>query len=123
MKVVYICSPLRGDIERNIQNAHDYCKTSAQMGVVPLAPHAIFTKYLDDREPDQREQGLIMGHKLLLKCDELWYFGEHISEGMAAEIQLAKQNGIPVHQVIDPDDLLCYPDCLENIAEIVTLCS
>ena len=123
MKVVYICSPLRGDIERNIQNAHDYCQMSAQMGVVPLAPHAIFTKYLDDREPEQREQGLAMGLELLLKADELWYFGEHISEGMAAEINLAKQNGIPVHQVIDPDDALCYPECPVNVAEIVSLYS
>ncbi|MCL2857982.1 MAG: DUF4406 domain-containing protein [Oscillospiraceae bacterium] len=123
MKVVYVCSPLRGDVERNSQNARYYCQMSAGMGVVPLAPHAIFTQYLDDRKPEQREQGLAMGLELLLKCDELWWFGSVVSEGMAAEIKLAKQSGIPIHQVIDPDDPLCYPACPQNVAEIVTLYS
>lgn len=51
MKLVYVCSPLRGDIESNIHNAHDYCSMVVSMGAIPLAPHTIYTKYLDDREP------------------------------------------------------------------------
>lgn len=51
MKLVYVCSPLRGDIERNIQKAHHYCGMVVLLGAIPLAPHTIYTKYLDDREP------------------------------------------------------------------------
>jgi hypothetical protein len=121
MKLVYVCSPLRGDIERNIQNANEYCRIAAQMGVIPLAPHTIFTQYLDDTVPNQREQGLKMGLELLLKCDELWFFGTDVSEGMGAEIKLAQQNGIPAYQVIDPDNPLDYPACPQNVAEIISL--
>ena len=43
MRLAYICSPLRGDIEKNIQKAHEYCAYAASCGVIPLAPHTIFT--------------------------------------------------------------------------------
>lgn len=121
MKLVYICSKLRGDIEHNIQKAHEYCRMAVELGVIPIAPHTIYTKYLDDREPDQRERGLQMGLELLLRCGELWYFDKEISEGMAAEINLAKQNGIPIFQIIDPDNPICYPSCPQDLAEIMTL--
>ena len=61
-----------------------------------------------------------MGLELLLRCSELWYFDKDISEGMAAEINLARQNGIPVYQVIDPDNPMCYPACPQDVAEIIT---
>ena len=48
---IYICSPLRGDIERNIQRAVGYSRFVFGMGGVPLAPHAIFTAFLDDNIP------------------------------------------------------------------------
>lgn len=121
MKLVYICSPLRGDIERNISNAHEYCRIATNIGVIPLAPHTIFTRYLDDTKPEQREQGLKIGQELLRKCDELWFFGTKISEGMEAEIKLARENNIPVHAVLNPDDPLCYPGCPADIAEIMSL--
>ena len=104
MKVVYICSPLRGDMERNISKAHEYCRRAINMGVIPIAPHAVYTRYLDDRKPEQRERGLLIGQELLLKCDEVWAFGFEISEGMADEIEIALQNNIPVYLCEDPND-------------------
>lgn len=52
MRLVYISSPMRGDVERNIQRARDYCAYAASCGVIPLAPHTIFTQYLDDEQPE-----------------------------------------------------------------------
>jgi hypothetical protein len=52
LRLVYISSPLRGDVERNIQRARDYCAYAASCGVIPLAPHTIFTQYLDDEQPE-----------------------------------------------------------------------
>lgn len=57
--------------------------------MIPLAPHTIFTQYLNDAVPEQREQGLRMGHELLERCDELWVMGDTISRGMKDEIGLA----------------------------------
>lgn len=99
MKLVYICSPLRGDIENNIKKAISYCKYAATKNVVPLAPHTIFTQYLNDNIPKEREQGLYMGIQLLKKCDEIWVFGNRISEGMSSEIKLAKKLNIPIKYI------------------------
>ena len=55
-----------------MEKAKDYCAYAASCGVIPLAPHTIFTQYLNDAVPEQREQGLRMGHELLERCDELW---------------------------------------------------
>lgn len=104
MRLVYISSPLRGDIGRNIQKARDYCAYAASCGVVPLAPHTIFTQYLDDEQPEQREQGLRMGHDLLRRCDELWIMGSTISTGMREEIDLAKKLYLPILYV--PEEMI-----------------
>lgn len=94
--LVFICSPLKGDMEANMQRANRYCRFAAWQGVVPLAPHTIFTQYLDDENEEERAAGRYLGLQLLKKCDELWCFGERISEGMKAEITLAKKRGIRV---------------------------
>lgn len=96
MKMVYICSPLRGDIDENIKNAVCYSKDAANQGVLPLAPHTIFTQYLNDLIPAERQQGLKMGLELLARCDELWVYGSLISEGMQAEILYAKEHNMPI---------------------------
>lgn len=96
LKMVYICSPLRGNLDRNITNAVSYSKHAAGQGVLPLAPHTIFTQYLNDLIPAERQQGLTMGLELLARCDELWVYGSLISEGMRAEIQYAKEHSMPI---------------------------
>lgn len=96
MKMVYICSPLRGDLKRNMDNAVRYSKHASEQGVLPLAPHTIFTQYLDDLIPIERQKGLDMGLELLARCDELWVYGSLISEGMQAEILYAKEHNMPI---------------------------
>lgn len=90
-KQVYICSPLHGNMDGNIYKAIQYCRVAAEMGVIPLASHTIFTQYLNDNIPEQRDQGLRMGRALLKRCDEIWICGNVVSQGMRAEIQLAKE--------------------------------
>lgn len=101
MRLVYICSPLRGDMEANKKRADEYCAYAASCGVVPLAPHTIFTRYLDENIPEQRKQGLDMGLELLKRCDDLWVMGSEISEGMKAEIELAKEEQMPILYISD----------------------
>lgn len=100
-KLVYVCSPYHGDMERNRQNAVEYCEYAARMGVIPLAPHTIFTQYLDDDVPSQREVGLKMGLELLKRCDELWVFGPVITEGMKQEMIEANLENITVRILPD----------------------
>lgn len=98
MRLVYICSSLLGDIEKNIQNAHDYCKYAADCGVIPLAPHTVFTHYLHGPQP---EQGVKMGLELLKRCDEIWVMGSSFTEGMRGEMKLAEAEHIPILYIPD----------------------
>ena len=92
---IYICSPLRGDIPKNIGKALTYCREVALNGDMPIAPHIYFTQFLDDSKENERELGLNFGLELIKICDELWVYGEP-SEGMKAEITLAEVLGIEV---------------------------
>ena len=91
-KYIYVCSPLKGDIEGNRNKAIKYCSHVADQGHIPIAPHVYFTTFLDDRNKDHRALGLAFGLDILKKCDELWIFGDHISDGMRAEILWWSEN-------------------------------
>ena len=97
MKKVYICSPYRGDVETNVQNARKYCRAAVELSCLPIAPHLLFPQFLDDDNPRERERGMIIAHELIFMCDELWAFGlDNPSEGMGKEICWAEGAGVPV---------------------------
>ena len=94
--LVYICSPLSGDVERNQANARRYCRYAVESGTIPLAPHLYFPQFLNDADLIERNLALFMDIVLLSKCAELWVFGETISKGMSIEIEKAKRKGQPI---------------------------
>ena len=103
-RFIYVCSPLRGDYEKNMENAETYCRLIMRHvpDAVPLAPHLYFPRFLDDTDAEARELGMSAGIALLDKCDELWVFGIYNpSEGMKREIEHAKERGIPVRDGFD----------------------
>ena len=72
---------------------------AVKQGVVPVAVHLMYPQILDDRIPVERKKGLDMGLRVLEACDEIWIFGERISEGMWQEWEEAEKLGIPVRMV------------------------
>ena len=88
--IVYICSPYAGDVETNVQKARRYCRFAVDKGYIPIAPHLLFTQFLNDDNPKERQLGIFFGNAVMSKCSEVWVFGEHISNGMEAEIKRAK---------------------------------
>ena len=98
-KVVYIASPLSGDIEQNLQFARLACRYAMAQGAAPFAPHLLYTQMLDDSRPEERKLGIDMGSRMLERCDELWLCGDRISHGMAGEKKLAEALGIPVRSI------------------------
>ena len=99
MKLVYICSPYAGDIEKNIRFARDACRYALEQGCAFIAVHLLYPQFLNDGVPSQREAGIQMGLRVLASCDQLWICGEHISPGMSGEIAEAKRLGIPIREV------------------------
>ena len=94
--LVYVASPFAGNTEYNISKARGYCRFAVAKGCIPIAPHLLYPQFMDDDDKEQRELGLFFALILLGKCDELWVFGERVSDGMAAEIAKAKKRGMPV---------------------------
>ena len=104
-KKVYVCSPFRPtavsltdraeEQRSNIERALKACRILAMMGIQPLAPHLYFTRFLKDDVAAERAAGMQFGLSWLEQADELWVFGDTVSEGMAQEIAKAKELGKP----------------------------
>lgn len=95
-RCVFICSPFAGDTAGNMLKAIRYMRFASDAGCVPFAPHLLYPQVLDEFDPAERELGISYGLVWLNKCDELWVFGRHISNGMAREIAKAQKRGIPI---------------------------
>ena len=99
--VVYICSPLSGDIPGNQEKARRYCRFAVDSGCIPLAPHLFFPQFMREDSRAERDLALFMDIVLLSKCAELWVFGSTISKGMSMEIEKAKRKGQPIRYFTD----------------------
>ena len=94
--MVFICSPFAGDIPLNINRAKRYARFAVNRQAVPVIPHLMYPRFLDEHSLEERELGIEMGLRLLENCQEIWVFGERISSGMVVEIEKAKSLKIPV---------------------------
>lgn len=95
MKKVYICAPLSGDVQDNLEKAKRYSEYALKCGAAPVTPH-FYAMCLNDSIPKEREMGIAAGLSLLWFCDEVWVFGDETTEGMAQEIKLAHNLNIKV---------------------------
>lgn len=103
-KLVYICSPCRGNYEMNMDNAATYSRIAFKKGYIPITPHLYFTRFMNDDNEREHCMAMDAGLQLLLMCSEVWVFDlDHPSEGMQAEIALAIRHGIPI---FDGDEIL-----------------
>ena len=103
-RFIYICSPCRVDMEKNITKAQGYCREVVELfpDVVPIPPHVYCTQFMDDTNPKERALGMELGISLLGICSELWVYGmDNPSEGMKAEIEYAKEHGILVRDAAE----------------------
>ena len=102
MRKVYVCAPLGGDVESNLKKVRTYTEYALRCGTAPVVPH-FYAECLDDNDPKDREIGLAAGLSLLWFCDELWIFGDEITEGMRREIDFCKNLNIKTRAVKDSD--------------------
>ncbi len=98
MKKVYICSPLGGDVAHNLEQIRRYTRFALMCGTAPVVPH-FYALCLDDNKSNEREIGMAAGLSLLWFCDELWVFGNTVTEGMKSEIQFCKNLNIRIKSI------------------------
>ncbi len=98
MKKVYICSPLGGDVEENLRKVRRYTQYALKCGTAPVVPH-FYALCLNDNNPKEREIGMTAGRSLLWFCDELWIFGDEITDGMSMELALCKNLNVKTRKI------------------------
>ena len=102
MKKVYVCAPLGGNVESNLKKVRAYTEYALRCGTAPVVPH-FYALCLNDNDPKDREIGLAAGLSLLWFCDELWLFGDTVTEGMRAELQFCKNLNIRIRKITEKE--------------------
>lgn len=102
MHRAYICSPLGGEVLKNLEKAKRYAQYVFKCGMAPVVPH-FYALVLNDDIPDERKLGMQAGISLLWVCDEVWVFGSEITEGMKKEIIFAEKLNIKVKYISEND--------------------
>ena len=100
MKIVFIAHPISGDIKGNLEKV---IKIVRQLNIerddiIPFAPYWVDCHALNDDVPEERERGIKNDTEFFKRgvIDELWLYGDRISNGMQAEINLATKLNIPI---------------------------
>jgi hypothetical protein len=97
-KIVYVAHAIGGDVEANLTDLRRIVLSMNMLpGIVPFVPYYADVVSIGE-SPAMRQRG-IENDTAVLKSgivDELWLTGERLSPGMAAEMELARQLGIPV---------------------------
>lgn len=99
-KLIYICSPYRGNVfkrYRNIRYAKKLTKEALKRGYAPITTHLYLTKVCNDNKVKERLQGMRAGKEILASCGQVLLGTRYgISEGMTSELEKAELLNIPV---------------------------
>ncbi len=100
MKIAYIAHPIRGALRGNLEKIREIGRkiNLTEPNTVPFAPYYFDCYSLDDRVLKERKRG-IKNDVCLIKrgfIDEVRLYGDRITPGMMAEINLAHDLKIPV---------------------------
>lgn len=100
MKIIYIAHPIGGDVQNNIKKVLAIVRdlNLTRTDIVPCAPYVVDVQALDDATPYERARGIANNTALISRgiFDEIWLYGDKISEGMINEIALFERHGLKV---------------------------
>ncbi len=94
-KFVFISHEMSGDVEGNMEKVAAICQKIQSTEIIPMFPSALTRRYKEPRDVSAIKFG-IAEYFRSKKADELWLYGDKITEGMKKEIKLARENNIPV---------------------------
>lgn len=93
-KLVYICAPLRRDVEKNVEFARRKAQEVFAEGDIPICPHLMFPPVADLGDPVQDQKARDMCLRLIESCQQLNVYGSEWTDGMWTEIHHASKLGI-----------------------------
>ena len=98
MKKVYLCAPFH--VDEDLQQIKTYTHYALRCGTAPVVPH-FYALCLDDEIT--KERCVAAGRSLLWFCDELWVFGDEITEAMRTEIEFCRNLNIRIRTISDDE--------------------
>ena len=99
-KQVYICSPLLGNLSKNIANADKYRQYAIECGVSPISIHEDY-RVVDWKDSKQSKTALENALTKIWFSDELWVMGNEITNRMRDEIKFCEDFNITVRYIGD----------------------
>ena len=91
VQTVFVCAPVAGDVEANLEKIRAYCKELVKNGSIPVAPVLMSLQFLDDNIPAERVIGMRIGHEMMRSCNSMHVLGTNVTKGMAADITAASK--------------------------------
>ena len=79
---------------RSTKELREYCRELYELGYLPICPNIMFSQFLADDIPEEREESKAMSLELLRRCRVVVVCTNDITENMEKEILLAKKLGI-----------------------------
>lgn len=104
MKLVYLAHPYISDPQNNVELVNKIAKKiisaqivpSGNMEYIPFVPHNVLSVFSESDNPQVRGITEELSRRMVTFCAELWICAPTISEGMAIEIEVAKEIQIPI---------------------------
>ena len=99
---IYVCAPLGEELKKELEDAAKYYEFTLQSECVPVGPHAL-SKMLGCKNKAEIKQMRQAGMSLIWFCDEIWVFGEQVTESMQEEICFGRNMKIRMRKIRDKD--------------------
>lgn len=68
VRCIFVCSRYAGNVARNTEIAEQLCRIIADAGYAPFAPHLLYTRFLNNEHPVERERGITLGLLFMDAC-------------------------------------------------------
>lgn len=93
---VYIISDHSGNKTDSISMAIKCYQFVISKGKIPVAPHLLYPRILNQGNHRERKLSLLLGIFLMDLCSEVWFFGNNLSSSSKTQLQQAELKGKPI---------------------------
>lgn len=90
----YVCTPHKTKDGFPAREPKEYSRALFRLGYIPICPNVMFSSFLSDAVPSQRQARREMCLAVLRRCRALVVCGDVTTEEMSEEILLAERLGI-----------------------------
>ena len=99
---IYICAPITDDLDESIRKVKRYAEYVLKCGMAPVIPHFY---YLCMGQIGKKELDTIRSActGLLWYSDEVWIFGDEVTDNMERELQFCKTLNVRTRKIRNKD--------------------